>query len=160
MKKVTVFKVRFSLSGETITVGQKLEFKGIDGTGVEFDSTSLKGRKVISIFPDINTSICDMQTIKIAKLAKENQDIEFVSITMDGPEVIKDWCAGKGIDNSRIVSDSKYKEFATKTNVYITKIDKLGRGFILLDENNMITNVLLNDEIAANPDFAKLDELI
>ena len=153
-------KKEFSLSGETITTENKLEFKGIDGTGAEFNSTSLKGRKVISIFPDINTSICDEQTVKIAQLAKENKDIEFISITMDGPDVIKEWCAGKGIDNSRIVSDSKYKDFATKTNIHITEIDKLGRGFILLDENNIITDILLNDEVAENPDFAKLDELI
>ncbi|MCK5806826.1 MAG: redoxin family protein [Mycoplasmataceae bacterium] len=160
MNKITIHEKEFSLSGETITTGNKLEFKGIDGTGVEFNSTSLKGKKVISIFPDINTGVCDEQTVKIAQLAKQNKDIEFISITMDEPSIITDWCAGKGVDNSRIVSDSKFKEFATKTNIYITEINKLARGFIVLDETNTITHILLNDEIAVAPDFKKLEELI
>ena len=79
---------------------------------------------------------------------------------MNVPLVITDLCASKNLDNSRILSDGKYKYFATKTNIYIKKMNKLARSFIILDENNIITNILLNKEIVKKPNFKELEKLI
>ncbi|MCK5866771.1 MAG: redoxin family protein [Mycoplasmataceae bacterium] len=160
MNKITIKQKEYALNGETIEVGNKLEFKGIDGTGAKFQSSKLKGAKVISIFPDINTGICDAQTIKVSQLSNAFPEIQFISVTVDSPEIIKNWCAGNGVENSRIVSDGKYLDFAKKTKTLIVELKLLSRGFIILDEKNKVTHVLLNDELNETPDFAKLDEIL
>ena len=160
MNKVTIKKIPFKLSGETIEKNNKLVFKAEGKDHEDFYIEDIKGMKVISLFPDINTRVCDFQTQEIAKLASQHKDITFISISTDSVEVQKEWCAAKGLENIMIVSDAKYKEFQTKTNAYITKIKKLSRGFILLDEDNIIKEVFFNKEISKDPDYSLLNEWI
>ncbi|NQZ29192.1 MAG: redoxin family protein [Mycoplasmatales bacterium] len=159
MNKVTLHNEPFELSGMTIEENTKLDFKAEDANGI-WDIKDIKGKKVISLFPDINTGICDVQTQLIANLAKRRTDITFISISTDSVEIQKEWCASKGLENVLIVSDDKYKEFQKLTNLYIPKIDKLIRGFILLDEENIIRGITLNSELAEDPDYASVDEWI
>ncbi|CAM9126325.1 redoxin domain-containing protein [Mycoplasma marinum] len=157
MNKIKIKGIPFKLKGNPITKGEVLKFKAKGTNKKDFELESVKGTKVISIFPDINTSVCDRQTQEIARLANENKNITFISISMDTPETQSKWCAAHNIDNILIVSDEEYKEFADKTNIYITKIKKHARGFILLDENNIIQDMVLNEEIAKDPDFDLLN---
>ena len=160
MNKITLKQKEYALNGETIEVGTKVECKGEDAAGAKFQSKKIKGPKVISIFPDINTGICDAQTIKISKWSERFPEMQFISITVDSPEIIKNWCAGKGVENSRIISDGKYLDFAKKTNTLIVELKLLSRGFIVLDEKNKVTNVLLNEELAEVPEFDELEKLL
>ncbi len=159
MNKVTLHNEPLELSGMTIEKNTKLSFKAEDKNGI-WNIEDIKGRKVISLFPDIKTGICDLQTQQIAKLAQEHKDITFISISTDSVEIQNEWCAAKGLENILIVSDDKYKEFQTKTNAFIPKINKLIRGFILLDEENMIQEISLNQEIVEDPDYSSLDKWI
>ena len=159
MNKVTLHNEPFELSGMTIEKNTKLSFKAEDKNGI-WNIEDIKGKKVISLFPDINTGICDIQTQEIAKLAQQHKDITFISISTDSVEIQKEWCAAKGLENILIVSDDKYKEFQTKTNAYVPKINKLIRGFILLDEENVIQEISLNNELVEDPDYTSLDKWI
>lgn len=90
MKQVKIKGEIFNLSGESISLETVLNFKARDINDEDFDFSNLQGIKIISIFPDINTRICDLQTVEISKMAYENPNINFLSVTMDDIDVIKE----------------------------------------------------------------------
>lgn len=160
MNKVTIKKIGFKLIGETIEKNNHLSFKAIDRNDKIVSIDDFKGIKIISLFPDIQTRVCDVQTRKIAKYAKENPKINFISITMDTVSKINKWCLASGVENIHIWSDWKLREFSSKTNAIIRKINKLARGFIILDDKNKIIEVSLNSEIAQEPDYSVLEKYL
>ncbi|TCG11977.1 redoxin domain-containing protein [Mycoplasma todarodis] len=159
MEKAKIHHIPFKLSGPAIEKNTKLTFKAEDKNGI-WNIEDIKGKKVISLFPAINTKICDMQTQQIAKLAQEHKNVTFISISTDSVKKQEEWCAAKGLENVLIVSDDKYKEFQTKTNAYIPRINKLTRGFILLDKENIIQEISLNIELSKEPNYTLLDKWI
>ncbi len=153
MKKVTVKGTEYNLKGNPIAVGQKLSFKAKDKANKDFNLSDVKGKKVISAFPALNTRVCDAQTLQITSWSREYKNVQFVSITNDPVEVIRDWCAAHGIDNIMILSDREYKEYANLTNLYVEGWDKLARGFMILDEEDTIQAMSFKDEESADPDY-------
>lgn len=147
-------------SGEVIKEGSTLEFKAITHEDKDFDIKNIKGTKVISLFPSVNTKICDLQTMEIAKLSAKHPEITFVSISTNTTKDLSEWCIAHGTENIIIVSDLKHKEFATKTNIYIPEFKMLGRGIIILDENNKIVSIKINEDIVDHPDYSAIEKLV
>lgn len=160
MDKVTIKKVPFKLNGSIIKKGQTLSFKGVNRKNKEIKIEDVKGIKIISIFPDINTRICDAQTQTIARYASQHPEVHFISITMDDVDTINEWCLAKDAGNVDVWSDKKYKDFGTKTNTIIVKLNKLARGFIILDKENKIIDLSINKEIAKDPNYELVEKYL
>lgn len=156
MNKVKIKGIPFRLIGESINVGDKLVFQAKDINDNVFDISTIKSKKILSVFPDINTKVCDMQTHELSRLAQEHPHVPFVSITMDSVETIKQWCLAKDISNLIILSDKELHDFTDKTKLLLRMINKLARGFILLDENNFIIDMVFKEELSQEPDFEKV----
>jgi len=62
MNKVTIKKVPFKLNGDIIGKGEVLDFKALDRNNKEVSFSDIKGKVIMSTFPDINTRVCDAQT--------------------------------------------------------------------------------------------------
>lgn len=153
MNKITIEKKEYNLIGDVIQPGINLDFfaQNLDGEKVRL--SDINGRKIISVFPMITTSVCDLQTKKILELTKKYVDLTFISISMDTLEELKKWCIENDGLNSLIWSDLKFGDFGKKTNSLIKKINKLNRGFLLLDENNNVEEVSWNSELVDTPNF-------
>lgn len=160
MNKITIKGKSFDLIGSIIEIGNTLNFKAQNLAAKDVDITSLKGLKIISSFPDINTSICDQQTRDILDLAKKYPHLNFISITTDEIDTINKWCGANGFENVQIWSDHKYKDFGHKTNTLIKEIDKLARGFLVLDQTNKIIASSYETEIAKMPNFDILQKYL
>lgn len=160
MNKVKIKGIPFRLIGSSIKIGEKLVFSAKDINNNVFDVATIKGKKILSVFPDINTKVCDLQTYEISRIAHEYPQVPFISITMDSVETIKQWCHAKDVSNITILSDKELHDFADKTNLLLKMISKLARGFILLDENNIITDMAFKEELSHEPDFEKLKSWI
>jgi len=78
------------------------------GAAPDFTLTDIKGRPVtlsrldkpalISVFPDINTSVCSLQTKYFNEEAARRDDIHFLSISNNTAEELSNWCAAEGVD--------------------------------------------------------------
>lgn len=159
MNKLLIKGQEFKLAGDIINKGMILDFKAVDRENKDVSIAEVKGIKVISVFPDINTRVCDMQTLKIAQLSQQAKHINFISISLDSVDVINTWCVAKG-QNVDIWSDLKYKDFANKTNTLIPAINKLARGFIVLDDANKIIDIDFVNELSEMPNFELLNKYI
>ena len=158
MNKIKFKGVSMKLSGVFDIVGKKLNIKAIDKDN---NLKQLKdfgnNFKVISSFPKLNTSVCDKQTKKIAKLANKYKNIDFVSITMDSIKVIGKWCLANKLENVVILSDKEHQEFSKATNLLIPKLNMLARGLMILDQDNKVIETFYNQEITKDPNFDELE---
>lgn len=99
------------LHGEVVSTISPVE----SGLAPDFTLTDLKGNKVtlsslkkpvlISVFPDINTSVCSLQTKRFNVEASKHEEFEFLSISSNTAEEQKNWCAAEGVDMT-ILSDN------------------------------------------------------
>jgi len=158
MNKVKIKGIPFKLNGEIIKKDSNLSFKVIDKNNDDYIFNSQKGITIISVFPAINTKICDKQTQWIAKSASLNKKIRFISITKDDVKTINEWCLAKNLKNVEIFSDL-YGDFSEKTKTLIKRINKLTRGFIVL-EGNKIIDISFNKDVASEPDYNLLSKYI
>ena len=65
----------------------------------EVSLSDFKGKTVLlSVFPDINTSVCDMQTRYFFKEASKYDDVTILNVSNNKVEELGEWCATQGID--------------------------------------------------------------
>lgn len=159
MKQVTIKGEIHSLKGELISKGSELKFRAKDASDTVVNSFDYNGYKIISVFPDINTRICDLQTMEISKLAAKWDKVMFISMTTDAIDVINMWCAAKGVHNIEIWSDKELGEFGAKTNALIPSIGKLARGFIIM-KGNQIIDLHFKEELSEMPDFDLVEKFL
>ena len=160
MRKTKIKLISFKFLGKVIENGVILDFKAKKIDNTDFKLSNIKGNKIISVFPDINTSICDKQTQKISQLSIKFPKVKFISVSMDSIEKQNDWCAAHNIENILIVSDKEYKDFGKKTNLYIPKIKKLGRALMILNDDNEIIDLSINEEVAAEPNWELIEKYL
>lgn len=154
--KITFKQNPMTLVGKLIQIGDIVNFKATNPDFSEFKFNELKGIKVISTFPSINTGVCDLQTKEISNLANKYSDITFISISMDLPPAQGAWCAANSIKNLLIVSDYKDREFASKYGLLIDELKLMHRSLIVVNDSNKVIKFISNNEITDAPNFNEL----
>ncbi|MGL5590877.1 MAG: peroxiredoxin [Metamycoplasmataceae bacterium] len=157
----TKFKDKeWNLIGEKIELGKKLTFKAIDTDFNEIDFGNVKKTTILSIFPSINTSVCDFQTKSMNEIAKKYHQFDFVAISLDLPTALKVWCGSHNVNNIKAVSDYKDREFGKKSGFLIDELFLLNRGIIILDKNNKVIYLERKTDVHDQIDFEKLETFL
>ena len=76
------------------TEGEKIALDDLRGSVV-----------LISVFPDINTSVCDKQTRKFNETAANIEGLTLLSVSRNTKEELADWCSANGIDMQMLHDD-------------------------------------------------------
>ena len=143
------------LEGVQPQVGEKLphfELKNLDNVVINNDT--LKGSKaIISIFPDINTRVCDLQTRHFFQVAGQIPDVKILNISNNTQDQLRDWCATAGVD-AEMLSDTGLS-FAKAFGLYIPEMNILARSIFVVDEEGTIIHSEIVPEIAQEPDYEK-----
>lgn len=154
MYEVLVGDKKFDLLGEIIKPGNILSFKAVDRDGNTVDISKIRGKKIISSFPKLHTDVCDLQAKEIVKYAEVFLHIKFISITMDDSNTVHKWMKHhKHSEKMMMLSDKEMQQFALATNAYIPKLERLARGFIVLDDNNVILEMSFKQNVGDWPDW-------
>ena len=128
----------------------QFSLKDLDGQEVSLEK--LAGEKILlSVFPDIDTSVCATQTRTFFKKASEYKDLKILNISNNSQEEMRNWCATNGID-SKMLSD-KDLEFAKAYGLYIPKFEVLARSVFVIDQNGKIAYREILDEMVNEPDY-------
>ncbi|MGY3766547.1 thiol peroxidase [Vagococcus vulneris] len=106
---------------------------------------------LISVVPDIDTSICQIQTKRFNQEAAKLTGVHFLTISNNTKEQQADWCGAEGVTMT-MLRDSDL-DFAKKYGVYIPKIDKLARAIFIVDVSGKIAYEEIVSEVASEPDF-------
>jgi thiol peroxidase len=114
-------------------------------------------RKVLNIFPSVDTGICAASARKFNEEASKLENTKVLCISRDLPFAQARFCAAEGLDNVEMLSDFKEGIFGKQNGLDITNGAFQGlhsRVVLVLDENNTIVHSEQVPEIGQEPDYA------
>ena len=113
-------------------------------------------KKLLSIFPSIDTPVCATSTRKFNDYARTHDDTVMLMISADLPFAHKRFCGDEGLDNVVTLSTMRSDDFARGYGVQIADGPLTGltaRAVVVLDENDTVVHAELVPEIGEEPDY-------
>ena len=145
---------------ENVKIGYQV--KNIELIDKDLNFLSLydvKGKKIISLFPSIDTGICDSQTKYLHKLAKEKQ-MSLINVSADLPFALNRWCVSNEIPDAKLYSDYLGLKLGHELGVVIPEANLLYRSIFILDEDNKIIYFQLAKFVASSLDFDSIKQFL
>lgn len=158
MATVTLHGNTIHTNGELPAVGSEApDFALVDSELNNVTLDNFKGkRKLLNIFPSIDTPTCATSTRKFNEAAASQTDAALLMISADLPFAMSRFCAAEGIDQVTTLSMMRSRNFAKDYGVLITDGPLEGiaaRAVVVLDENNKVLYNQLVSEIGDEPDY-------
>lgn len=113
-------------------------------------------RKVLNIFPSIDTGICATSVRVFNQKAANLENTVVLCISADLPFAQARFCGAEGIENAQTLSTFRHKEVHQQLGVDIQSSPLAGltsRSVIVLDENNRVLHSELVSEIKQEPNY-------
>lgn len=158
MSIVTMMGNPIEVKGHFPQKGEKVEnvqFTNKDLADVGLDTFAGK-RKVLNIFPSIDTGVCATSVRVFNQRAANLENTVVLCISADLPFTQARFCGAEGIENVRTLSTFRHKDVHDKLGVNITTGPIAGltaRSVIVLDENNNVLHSELVSEIKDEPNY-------
>ena len=154
--QVTMKNEPLSTNGEPPKIGEQLpnfKVKQADGSFATVDELIDKPT-LISVVPNINTSVCSISTKHFNGEVDKFAGINFYTISTNTPEEQKNWCAAEGVSKMELLSDESF-DFGKKMGLFIdaTKFDS--RSIWIVDANRKVLYQELIHELTNEPNYAK-----
>ncbi|MCZ6559689.1 MAG: thiol peroxidase [Gammaproteobacteria bacterium] len=158
MATITLKGNEIHTAGDIPVVGGKApDFQLTNGDLQEVSVADFAGKKkLLNIFPSIDTPVCAISTKKFNDYAREHEDTVMLMISADLPFAQKRFCADEGLENVQTLSTMRAPVFAKNYGVELVDGPLRGltaRAVVVLDENNTVLYSELVPEIAQEPDY-------
>ncbi|TNF27401.1 MAG: thiol peroxidase [Deltaproteobacteria bacterium] len=156
MAKITLKGNEINTSGELPAVGSTApDFKMVKADLTVANLGSFGKKKVLNIFPSIDTGTCAMSVRQFNKMAAELNDVTVLCVSKDLPFAQKRFCGAEGLDKVETVSVFN-SDFAKSYGLEILDGPLAGlcsRSVVILDENNKVIYTQQVTETADEPDY-------
>lgn len=113
-------------------------------------------RKVLNIFPSVDTPTCATSVRKFNAQANELSNAVVLCISTDLPFAQARFCGSEGLENVKNLSDFRDSDFAVDYGVSIADGPLKGltaRAVVVLDENDKVLHSELVSEIGQEPNY-------
>ncbi|MDU6412299.1 MAG: thiol peroxidase [Yersiniaceae bacterium] len=113
-------------------------------------------RKVLNIFPSIDTGVCAASVRKFNQLASSLDNTVVLCISSDLPFAQSRFCGAEGLSNVVTLSTLRGESFKQAYGVAITEGPLGGltaRAVVVLDEDDRVIYSQLVDEITTEPNY-------
>ena len=113
-------------------------------------------RKVINIFPSIDTPTCATSTRKFNESAGKLNNTVVLCVSADLPFAAKRFCAAEGLENVAHLSTFRNPGFHRAWGVDLVEgplANLTARAVVVLDENNKVLHSEMVPEIAQEPNY-------
>src|SRR5690625_1558949 len=139
------------------TGAQAPAFKLVGGDLADVSLADFAGkRKVLNIFPSIDTGVCAASVRRFNELAAGLDNTVVLCISADLPFAQGRFCGAEGIDNVKTLSTMRGRQFLNDYGVANADGPLAGvapRAGVVLDENDKVVHAQLVDEITHEPDY-------
>jgi thiol peroxidase len=158
MAQVTLKGNPVSIAGELPKVGATAPDFLLVGAGLADDSlASYAGkRKVLNIFPSVDTPTCATSVRKFNAQANELDNTVVLCVSADLPFAQGRFCGAEGLENVKTLSTFRAPAFAESYGVAIADGPLKGltaRAVVVLDADNKVLHTELVKEIAEEPNY-------
>ena len=135
------------------TIAPEFTLTGTDLSDVKL--SDLKGKKVLNIFPSLDTGVCAMSVRTFAKQAAGKPGVTVLNISADLPFAHKRFCTAENITGVTNLSSFR-SDFAEKYGLKIAESGMRGlnsRAVIVLDDANKVLYTEQVPEITQEPNY-------
>jgi thioredoxin-dependent peroxiredoxin len=158
MATITLKGNEIHTHGELPKVGEKApEFRLTAKDLSDKTLGDFKGkRKLLNIFPSMDTPVCANSTRKFNEHAAKHADTVMLMVSADLPFAMDRFCSAEGVDGVINLSMMRDKSFAEDYGVLIIDGPLAGitaRAVVVLDENDVVMHSQMVPEIAQEPDY-------
>ena len=158
MATITLKGNEIHTAGEFPRVGSKApDFTLTDSDLNDLSLSRWMGKKkLVSIFPSIDTPVCALSTKKFNDYARTHEDTVMLMVSADLPFAHKRFCGAEGLANVHSLSTMRSPDFAKNYGVLLADGPLAGltaRAVIVLDENDTVVHAELVPEIGQEPDY-------
>ena len=158
MTEVTLKGNPIQVAGNFPQAGQKAApFSLVGGDLSDVTLASFAGkRKILNIFPSIDTPTCATSVRKFNAQANELANAVVLCISADLPFAQKRFCGSEGLDNVINLATMRGSEFLENYGVLIASGPLAGvsaRAVVVLDEQDQVLHSELVAEIGSEPDY-------
>ena len=108
--------------------------------------------------PSLDTGTCDAETRRFNTEAASMDGVEVVTISMDLPFAAARWCGAAGIENIKVCSDFRNKDFANAYGVLLADGPLAGltaRVIFVVGKDGKIAYKQVVPEITDEPNYAE-----
>ena len=146
------------VDGQFPKVGDKAPaFRLVAGDLSEKSLSDFAGkRKVLNIFPSIDTGVCAASVRHFNKDAAGLENAVVLCISADLPFAQARFCGAEGIENVVMLSMMRGRAFLEDYGVAMTDGPLAGlaaRSVVVLDEHDKVIHAQLVDELTHEPDY-------
>jgi thiol peroxidase len=146
------------IKGQLPTVGSTAPaFTLVGGDLADVTLETFAGkRKVLNIFPSVDTPTCATSVRKFNAQANDLNNAVVLCISADLPFAQARFCGAEGLENVKNLSTLRGAEFMENYGVAIADGPMVGlttRAVVVLDENNKVLHSELVPEIGQEPNY-------
>ena len=144
------------LLGPELKAGDEApDFKVVDESFTPVKLSDFAGKKVlISAVPSLDTPVCSLQTKRFnEEAAKLGEDVAVLTISADLPFAQKRFCEAEKIGETKVLSDSVWKDFGQEYGVLIKDMGLLARSIFIVGKEGKLEYVELVKEVTSHPDY-------
>lgn len=144
-----------TIEGTPLQEGDTLpEFTLVDREGNKKTANDFKGKNLlISVYPDINTSVCEKQTRKFFELADKVENATILNVSNNTLEEINNWCTTQGLDVEMLSAQDR--SFADNLNLWMPEFEALARSIFVVNKDGKVTYREIVPEMAQEPNYDK-----
>ncbi len=154
--------VNFTLQGSKVKAGDNApDFKLVDVNSAVKTLKDYAGKvKVISVFPSIDTGVCEMQTKHFNAKYGTNGKVVVLNVSVDLPFAFSRWCDANKYDNVIALSDYRDNNFGKSYGVLMDPYMTLFRSVFVLDKNDKIVLASYNSDVGQPVDFKTVEATV
>lgn len=160
MAKITLKGNPINTNSELPKIGSKApDFKLTTADLKDVSLADFKGKKkLLNIFPSIDTATCAMSTRKFNEQAAKYANTVLLMISADLPFAMSRFCGAENTKAVQTLSMMRDRHFAKDYGVLLADGPLAGitaRAVVVLDENDKVLYTELVPEIANEPNYDK-----
>ncbi|MEV5506714.1 thiol peroxidase [Streptomyces orinoci] len=156
---------KVSFKGSPVTIGGTFPAQGDTAPAFtlvrkDLSDASLEDfagkRKVLNIFPSVDTGVCAASVRKFNELAGKLENTVVLCVSADLPFAQARFCGAEGLDSVVTLSTMRGREFLENYGVAMESGPLSGlaaRAIVVLDADNKVVHSQLVPEIAQEPDY-------
>jgi thioredoxin-dependent peroxiredoxin len=158
MSDVTFKGQPISVDGQFPAVGSKAPaFTLVGGDLSDIALSSYTGkRKVLNIFPSVDTSVCATSVRRFNELSSQLENTVVLCISADLPFAQARFCGAEGLDKVSNLSLMRGHQFLNDYGVAIASGPLAGlaaRAVVVLDEHDKVIHAELVNELTHEPNY-------
>ena len=148
-----------NLAGTEINVGDKAPVVTVVNCNPMLNNEEIGGEgkvQLVVAVPSLDTPTCDAETRRFNTEAASLDGVEVITVSLDLPFAAARWCGAAGIDNIKVCSDFRNKDFANAYGVLLADGPLAGltaRVIFVIGKDGKVAYKQVVPEITAEPDY-------